>query len=72
MGRGDFEGEKGRPIVKYRDTVPSSLKMAEPVEIPFGLWVRIDPCHHVLDGAHGKGQFWGKGSPIVKYRDFLP
>jgi len=26
MGRGNFEGGKGRPIVKYRDTVRSSVQ----------------------------------------------
>ena len=28
---------KGRPIVKYRDTLRSSAEMAELVEMPFGL-----------------------------------
>ena len=26
MGRGNFEGEKGDPLVKYRDTMRSSVK----------------------------------------------
>jgi len=26
MGRGNFEGEKGHPIVKYRDTLLSSVQ----------------------------------------------
>jgi len=26
MGRGNFEGGKGRPIVKYRDTLRSSVQ----------------------------------------------
>ena len=38
MGRGNSEGGKGRPIVKCRDTLRSSVKkVAEPIEIPFGL-----------------------------------
>ena len=53
----------------------SHAKTAEPIELLFGLWVRMGPRNHNLDGVqipHGKGQFLGKGSPIVKYRDFLP
>jgi len=43
--------------------------------MPFGLWVRIGPGNHVLDG--GSDPPWeqailGKGSLIVKYRKFLP
>jgi len=50
MGRGNFEGWKGHPIVKYRDTLQSHVKTAEPVEMPFGLWARKGPRNHVLDG----------------------
>jgi len=49
--------------------------MAEPIEMPFGLWARMGPRSRVLDGvqiAHEKEHFWEKASPIVKYRDFLP
>jgi len=49
--------------------------MAELIEMPFGLWVRMVPRNHKLDGVqipYGKGQFWGEEAPIVKYRDFLP
>jgi len=52
---------KERPIVKYRDTPRSSVqKTAEPIKLPFGLWARMGPRNHVLDGSpdlHGKGQF---------------
>ena len=41
---------KGRPIVKYRDIAVSCAKTAEPIKIPFGLWARIGPMNHVLDG----------------------
>ena len=52
MGRGNFEGGKGRPIVKCRDTLRSSVKkMTEPIEIPFGLWSRMSRRNHVLDGG---------------------
>ena len=37
MGMGNFEGEEGRPIVKYRDTVVICAKTAEPIKMPFGL-----------------------------------
>jgi len=42
MGRGNFFGVKGRPIVKYRDTTVICAKTAEPIEMPFGLWALKD------------------------------
>jgi len=51
MGRGKFLGENARPIVKYRDTLRSSVQMAEPTGMPFGLWARIGHRNHVLDGG---------------------
>jgi len=33
--------------------IVSPAKMAEPIEMPFGLWTRVAPRNHVLDGdAH--------------------
>jgi len=46
-----LRGRKGRPIVKYRDTVVSCAKTAEPIEMPFGFWARMGPMNHVLDGG---------------------
>jgi len=48
MRRGNFEREKGRPIVTYRD----SLSWAELNEMPFGMWTRVGPRKHVFDGLH--------------------
>jgi len=65
MGRGNLEGD--------RALCGHLCKTAEPREIPFCLWARMDPKNHVLDGVQiprGKGQFLRKGAPIVKYRDF--
>jgi len=58
-----FSGGKGRPIVKYRDTLQLSVQK----------WLKRLRCHLgcglgwaqgiLLDGvqiAHGKGQFWGE------------
>ena len=28
-----------------------SANMAEPIEMPFGLWARMDPRNRVLDGS---------------------
>ena len=40
MGRGNVEGRKERPIVKYRDTLLSSMqKTAEPIKMLFGFWL---------------------------------
>jgi len=67
MGRGNFLGGKGRPIVKYRDTAQSSVqKTAKPIQMPFGLWARIDPGNRVLDGPEVLGTLpW---PPICGFR----
>ena len=51
MGRGNFEGGKGHPIVKYGDTLRSRAKTAEPIEMPFRLWAWMGHRNHVLDGS---------------------
>ena len=33
-------------------TIVSPAKTAEPIEMPFGLWTRVGPRNHVLDGVH--------------------
>ena len=42
--------ENRQTIVKYRDTPRSCAKTAESIEVPFGLWTRMDRKHHVLHG----------------------
>jgi len=52
MGKGNFEGRKGRrPFVKYRDTLQSRVNTAEPIEMPFWLWARMGCRNHVLSGG---------------------
>jgi len=53
LGRGNlFLGGNGSPVVKYRETLRSSVqKTAEPIKMPFGFWARMDPRNHVLDGG---------------------
>jgi len=46
-----WEGENGRPIVKYRDTTVICAKTAEQIGMPFGLWSRMGRKNHVLDGG---------------------
>jgi len=60
MGRGNFGGKKA-PIAKYRDTLQSSYaKTAEPIEMSFGLWLRMGCRNHVLDGGpEVLREFWG-------------
>jgi len=59
-----LRGWKGHPIVKYRDTLQSHVKTAEPIEMPFGLWARKGPRNRVRwtsCGAEGRchgNQFW--------------
>ena len=43
--------------------------MAEPIEMPFGLWAWMGPKNHVLE--RGSRSPRRKGNPIVKYRDTL-
>ena len=44
--------EKGRPVVKYRDTLRSSIqKRFEPIKMSFGLRSQVGPGNHVLDGG---------------------
>ena len=57
-------------------TLVSLAKMAELIEMPFGLRCQVGPGNHVLDG--GPDPPWegailqkGNGHPIVKYRDIL-
>ena len=41
-------------------TLTYFAKTAEPIDIPFGVWARVGPSNHVLDGGRyppGKGQF---------------
>ena len=49
-------------------TVVSPAKTAEPIEMPFGLWTRVGPENHVLDGgtrsAMGRGNFDGEGASL--------
>jgi len=50
-GQGQFLGRNGRTIVNYRDTLQSSAKRAEPIDVPFGFWAHMGPRKHVLDVA---------------------
>jgi len=52
----------------------SPAQTAEPIEMPFGLWVWMAPRNYKLDGGPDlpwEGEILGKGAPIVKHRDFL-
>jgi len=42
------------PVARYvcqSVTLVSTAKMAEPIQIPFGLWAWMGPRDHVLDGS---------------------
>jgi len=49
-GKEQFCGGKGHQIVKYRDTLQSRAKMAEPIEMSFVLWDQMGRRNHALDG----------------------
>ena len=44
--------------------IASPAKNAEPMEMPFGMWTRVGPENHVLDGGPdppmGMGNFEGE------------
>jgi len=46
----------------------SCAKTAEPIEMPFGLWARVDSTNHVLAGdpdlPMGMDNFEGKVGPL--------
>jgi len=55
---------KGMPQHARQHSDVSCAKTAEPVKMPFGLWTRMGPRKHVLDGGpdpHVKEQFLRKG-----------
>jgi len=40
--------------------IVSPAKMAEPIEMPFGVWTQVDPRNHLSNGSRSpqvKGQF---------------
>jgi len=50
---GEFWEGKGRPSVKYRDSVPWAVqKTAEPIEISCGMWTQVGPKKHVYVHIH--------------------
>jgi len=65
-----------RPIVTDRVawsvclsvTLVSPAKMAEPIEMPFGLWTRVGSRNRVLDGGPDlpmrRGNFGEKSHPL--------
>jgi len=49
-------------------------KTAEPIEMPFGMWVLVSPHNHELYGGldppeEGAILGWRRDQPIVEYRD---
>jgi len=66
-----------RRCVGLSVTLVTPAKMAELIELPFGLRTLVGLGNHVLDGspdAPWEGPIFGgrgKGHPIVKYRDTL-
>jgi len=52
MRRGNFEGKEAAHCKLQGLSAVSCTKKAEPVEMPFGVWTRVGPRKHVLDGVH--------------------
>jgi len=55
-------------IVKYRQAAVICAKTTEPIEVPFGLWTRMDRKHHMLHGRSrspmGRGNSGEQGRPL--------
>jgi len=54
--------------VGWSVTLVSPAKTVEPIEMPFGLMIRVGPGNHVLDGVQiprGKGQFSGERGVLL-------
>jgi len=51
---------KGRPIVKYRDSRYRELwkNGLTAFEMSFGIWTRVGPRKHLLDGVHIGATWW--------------
>jgi len=77
MERANFEGEGAAHCKVKGQSAMSCAKTAEPIEMLFGLVIRVGARNHTLDEgshSHGKGQFLGvKGVARYKvWRDSLP
>jgi len=44
-----LRGETGEPLLGHPAVICANT--AEPIEVAFGLWARMRPRHHVLDGG---------------------
>ena len=51
MGRNNFEAEGESHCKVKGHSAVICAKTAEPIEMPFALWTRMDPRNHVLDGG---------------------
>ena len=62
-GKGNFEWKGASYCIVYGHSVVIHAKMAEPIEMPFGLRTRVGPGNQVLDGGPdrpiGRGNFLG-------------
>jgi len=74
MGKGNFEGGEGRPVVKYMGTPCGRLrKMTEPIEMSFGLRTSMGLGNHLLDwspDAPSEGAVLEKEELIVSIGTF--
>jgi len=51
--------QRGLSVRRRSVTVLSPAKMAEPIEVPFGVWTRVRPRNHVLfDGGPDPSCEW--------------
>ena len=63
MGREKFLGRIGVPLQSIGHSTIVCAKTAEPIGMPFGLWVRMGRRNHVLD-PHPTHDSYGPSEPI--------
>ena len=51
MGKGNFEGETGKPLSSIWTSAVMFENTAEPIEVPFALWAGIGPKHRVTSAV---------------------
>jgi len=50
-GKGQFLGKRASHCKVEGYSTVICAKTVEPIEMPFGLWARMGPINHVLDGV---------------------
>ena len=64
--RGNFEGKGAAHCKIPGHSAVSCAKIAESIEIPFGMWTRVGPRKHILDRVHTSANCAATMRPFVE------